>query len=95
MKPRIDEELIGQLCDLARIRIDAEEAEVLQRDLARLVEFVGRLEELPPDGIVLTEGSAARRVDQPGDSSSETLLDLSSHTDGHFVRIPPVIDSDD
>ena len=95
MKPCISEELIGQLCELAKLQIEPGETEALQRDLAQLVEFVSRLEELPSSGAALGDSSAPRRVDQRVDPPSDALLALSSHTDGGFVRVPRVIDSND
>ena len=95
MKPLINEELIGQLCELAKLQIDPGEIEFLQRDLARLVEFVSRLEELPSSEATMGDTVVTRRVDLRGDPPCDALLALSLHTDGYFVRVPKVIDSDD
>ena len=95
MKRLITEELIGQLCELAQLKLEPSEVETVRGDLAQLVEFVNRLEDVTPERFSLSEGAIRRRQDLSSSQPSDALLSLSSRTEGKFVRVPRVIDSDE
>ena len=95
MKGLITEELIGQLCELAQLKLEPSEVKTVRADLAQLVEFVNSLEDVSPERFSLSGGEIRRRPDLPNSQPSDALLSLSSRTEENFVRVPRVIDPDE
>jgi len=48
---KITGETVRQLCELARLHLEPEEAERMRRDLARILDYVEKLSELDTTGI--------------------------------------------
>jgi aspartyl-tRNA(Asn)/glutamyl-tRNA(Gln) amidotransferase subunit C len=94
---KITAQTVEELCDLARLSLEPEEAERMRRDLARILEYVEKLSELdteavPPTSHVLEIPTPTRDDERerklPVD---EVMRNAPRHSDGAFV-VPKVID---
>ncbi len=95
MKQKID---IDHICALANLKLSDEEKARLEPQLAKIVEWVNKLEELE---LELTKGEVYSPVPfpiplredkiQPSLSSEEALAN-SPEIDGKFIKVPKVIE---
>jgi len=81
---------------LARLELGEEETALFTKQLARIVEYVGKLSELDVAGVepmAHASEEALLREDVPRDglARKDALAGAPSATDG-FFRVPPVID---
>ena len=91
----IDARLVRDLEQLAGLRLDAGERELLAGQLARIVAFVDQLSELDTTGIEPCSHAGTdagpRRLDQPHPSLPPgEVLDQAPATVDDFFIVPPV-----
>lgn len=92
----VNDELIANLSNLARLEFDAAEKTQIREDLQRMIEFIERLDELDTTGVEpllhLSPETDVLRDDIPGGSvSREEALSNAPATDGTYFKVPKVI----
>jgi aspartyl-tRNA(Asn)/glutamyl-tRNA(Gln) amidotransferase subunit C len=92
----VNDALIENLADLARLQFNEEEKEEIKKDLQRMISFVEKLNELNTDGVEpllhMTEESNVLREDEiNGSVSREEALQNAPLTDGIYFKVPKVI----
>jgi aspartyl-tRNA(Asn)/glutamyl-tRNA(Gln) amidotransferase subunit C len=94
---KITAQTVEQLCDLARLSLEPEEAERMRRDLARILEYVEKLSELdteavPPTSHVLEIQTPMRSDDRERALPIDDVMrNAPRHSAGAFV-VPRVIE---
>ncbi|MBX7201828.1 MAG: Asp-tRNA(Asn)/Glu-tRNA(Gln) amidotransferase subunit GatC [Bacteroidia bacterium] len=92
----VDEHLIGQLANLAKLEFEAEAKTEIIKDLNRILSFVEKLNEIDTDGIepliYLVDDSPSGRDDiaHLQISQDEGLQNAPKH-DSDYFRVPKVI----
>jgi len=92
----VNDALIDNLSNLARLQFDATEKESIKKDLQRMIQFVEKLSELDTTGVApllhMSSGTNVLREDLPqGSISREEALALAPATDGVYFEVPKVI----
>ena len=93
----LNDTLIDQLSDLARLKFEGQERENIKRDLQKMLGFVDRLNALDTEGveplIYMTDEPLRVRKDEVGKelSQSEALKNGPSH-DSDYFKVPKVLD---
>ena len=94
---KITAESVQELCDLASLRLDPEEAERMRDDLERILDYVGMLSELdtegvPPTSHVIEIATPLREDEVRGVLPVEDVVsNAPRERDGSFV-VPKVIE---
>jgi len=92
----VNDALIDNLSNLARLEFSAEEKEDIKKDLRRMIEFVEKLGELDTTGVEpllhMSPAINVLREDIPeGSVSREEALANAPATDGTYFKVPKVI----
>jgi aspartyl-tRNA(Asn)/glutamyl-tRNA(Gln) amidotransferase subunit C len=92
----INQALINQLANLARLTFSATEKEAMIADMQRMIEFVNKLQELDTSGVEpLRYMGSANNVLRPDiaapPAATPLMLAGAAHTDGQFFKVPKVI----
>lgn len=92
----VNDALIDNLSNLARLEFSAEEKEDIKKDLRRMIEFVEKLSELDTSGIEpllhMSPAINVLRDDRPeGSITREEALANAPATDGTYFKTPKVI----
>jgi aspartyl-tRNA(Asn)/glutamyl-tRNA(Gln) amidotransferase subunit C len=92
----VNDALIDQLSNLARLEFTATEKAGIRHDLQRMIEFVEKLGELDTTGIEpllhMSPSTDVLRDDIPGGSiSRKEALASAPATDGTYFTVPKVI----
>jgi aspartyl-tRNA(Asn)/glutamyl-tRNA(Gln) amidotransferase subunit C len=92
----VNDALIDQLSNLARLEFKAEEKEEIKKDLQRMIHFVEKLAELDTSGIEpllhMSPQINVLREDRLQDSiSRKQALANAPATDGVYFKVPKVI----
>lgn len=88
--------LVNNLANLARLRFNPEEKELIKKDLQRMIEFVDQLKELDVEGVEplmhMSDNLDRLRNDEvKGSVSREEALQNAPATDGVYFKVPKVI----
>lgn len=92
----VTEELIDKLSRLSMLRFDADEKEMIRRDLEKMIGFIDKLKEVDTSGIEplthISENPLAGRPDHAGKmlSREEALKNAPQHDNQYFL-VPKVI----
>jgi len=92
----VNDALIDNLSNLARLEFSAEEKEGIKKDLRRMIEFVEKLGELDTTGVEpllhMSPSINVLRDDIPkGSVTREQALSNAPATDGTYFKVPKVI----
>jgi aspartyl-tRNA(Asn)/glutamyl-tRNA(Gln) amidotransferase subunit C len=92
----VNDALIDNLSNLARLEFNAAEKEEIKKDLRRMIDFVEKLGELDTTGIEpllhMSPVTNVLREDLPmGSVSREEALANAPATDGTYFKVPKVI----
>jgi len=92
----VNDALIDNLSNLARLEFNQEEKEEIKKDLQRMIQFVEKLNELDTRGVQpllhMSHETNVLREDRPGGSvSREEALSNAPGTDGVYFKVPKVI----
>ncbi|MFM7839299.1 MAG: Asp-tRNA(Asn)/Glu-tRNA(Gln) amidotransferase subunit GatC [Chitinophagaceae bacterium] len=95
----VNDALIDQLSDLARLRFSDTEKEMIKKELKQMIDFVDTLKEVDVTGIPplshVSEAMNRFRDDQvKGSVSREEALRKAPQTDGIYFQVPKVIQKD-
>lgn len=93
---QVDETLISNLANLARLKFNDEEKDAIRTDLQKMISFVEKLQELDTTGVEpllhMCENTGQFRQDEiRGSIPREIGLKNAPDTDGVFFRVPQVI----
>lgn len=96
----VNDALVDNLANLARLRFSAEEKELIKKDLQRMIHFVDKLNELDTEGVEpllhMTDAVNILREDiVQGSISREEGLKNAPDTDGVFFKVPKVISKEE
>ena len=92
----VNDALIDNLSNLARLEFNAAEKEAIKNDLQRMIHFVEKLAELDTTGVEpllhMSPETNVLREDIPQDSiSRREALAAAPATDGTYFEVPKVI----
>jgi aspartyl-tRNA(Asn)/glutamyl-tRNA(Gln) amidotransferase subunit C len=92
----VNDALIENLANLARLKFNEDEKGDIKKDLQRMISFVEKLNELNTDGVEpllhMTEDVNVLREDEPmGSVSRVEALRNAPSTDGVYFMVPKVI----
>ena len=92
----VNEALIDNLSNLARLEFNAAEKAAIGQDLQRMIGFVEKLGELDTTGVEpllhMSPETDVLRDDLPGGSiSRQEALSIAPATDGVYFEVPKVI----
>lgn len=92
----VNDELIGNLANLARLEFNAAEKAGIREDLQRMILFVEKLAELDTTGVEpllhLSSETDVLRDDIPaGSVNRDEALSNAPATDGIYFKVPKVI----
>lgn len=92
----VNDALVNNLANLARLQFDDSEKEIIKQDLQRMIHLVDKLNELNTEGVEpvlhMTENVNILREDVvQGSVSREEGLKNAPASDGTFFMVPKVI----
>ncbi len=92
----VNDALIDNLANLARLHFNEEEKKEIKNDLQRMIAFIDKLNELNTDGVEpllhLSEEVNVFREDViKGSITRQDALKNAPETDGVFFKVPKVI----
>jgi aspartyl-tRNA(Asn)/glutamyl-tRNA(Gln) amidotransferase subunit C len=92
----VNDALIDNLSNLARLEFNAVEKEEIRKDLQRMILFVEKLGELDTTGVepllhMSSETNVLREDILQGSVSREAALVSAPATDGTYFKVPKVI----
>ena len=92
----ITDELMDKVARLAKLHLDGAEREALKEDFQRMLDFVGKLQEVDTSGVEplihMTEEVNRLRADIPQPPiDRKEMLDNAPETDGAFFMVPKVV----
>ena len=92
----VNDALIDNLANLARLEFPANEKEAIKADLQRMIQFVEKLGELDTTGVEpllhMSSETNVLRDDEPrGSIGREEALSAAPATDGIYFEVPKVI----
>lgn len=93
---QVNDELVDQLADLARLTFKPEEKEGIKTDLQKMISFIEKLDELDTTGVepllfMTNEVNVLREDEVKGSiTREEGLLNAPLHNDQYF-KVPKVI----
>jgi len=92
----VNDALIDNLSNLARLEFNATEKESIKHDLQRMIHFVEKLGELDTTGVepllhMSPEINVLREDIPQGSVSREAALSSAPVTDGRYFEVPKVI----
>lgn len=94
----INEKILGNLEELARLKLKAEEKEKMLKDLEKILEHFGELKELDTKGILpMVGGTFSKNVFREdkidkNHLSRESAVKQFPETQGGFLKVPPVFE---
>jgi len=92
----VNDALIENLSNLARLEFNAKEKEEIKKDLQRMIHFVEKLGELDTTGVepllhMSPEINVLREDILQGSVTREDALSTAPATDGVYFKVPKVI----
>ena len=92
----VNDALIDNLSNLARLEFNAAEKEEIKKDLQRMIHFVEKLGELDTTGVepllhMSPETNVLREDTLHGSVTREEALSAAPVTDGVYFKVPKVI----
>lgn len=93
----VTEQDINHLANLSNISLEQSEKDVLKRDLANILKYIGKLDELDTSGVEPTyqviEMENVWRPDDilAQDADREALLSLTKEENDHQIKVPKVL----
>ncbi len=96
----IDKESVGHVEDLAELSLTESEREELTEDLASILDYVDKLNELETEDVdplrhILEVQNVMRDDEKRETLDSEDVFRNAPVRDGNFFQVPPVIDKDE
>jgi aspartyl-tRNA(Asn)/glutamyl-tRNA(Gln) amidotransferase subunit C len=97
MPPAIDEAQVRHIARLARLNLSADEVRLFAGQLGDILDYVKQLESVNTDGVEpLAHALPIKDVVRPDEPNAtfapEAALLNAPQREGHFFRVPPVLD---
>lgn len=95
-KIEINDQLIDKLCNLARLEYDATGKEEVKKDLSRIIDFIGKLDELDTAAveplIFMTDEQNVLRADEANNAvTQKEALKNAPDKDSDYFKVPKVL----
>jgi len=92
----VNDTLIENLANLARLEFNDEQKQVIKKDLQRMISFVEKLNEMDTKGVdpllhMSDDTNVFREDELKGSVSREEALRNAPATDGMYFKVPKVI----
>lgn len=92
----VDDALIDKLAHLSRLEFSEEEKQDIRTDLAKMISFIDKLNELDTTGVppllhLSGHTDVLRRDEVRGEISREEVFKNAPAHDGNFFKVPKVI----
>lgn len=92
----INDALIDKLSNLARLHFEAGEKEEIKKDLQKMINFVGKLQEVDTEGVeplvYMTDETLRLRQDEARDETTqEEALKNAPSRDSDYFKVPKVL----
>ena len=92
----VNDALIDHLAHLARLSFEPEEKEGIKKDLAKMISFIEKLNELDTTGVeplmfMSNEINVLREDELKGSITREEGMLNAPESDGQFFKVPKVI----
>ena len=96
---RITRQQVDRIAELARLSLDGEEAEAMERDLERILDYVADLQELDTEGVAPTAHAIALATPVRPDEAEEPMdpelaVANAPESAGTAFVVPKVIDAE-
>jgi aspartyl-tRNA(Asn)/glutamyl-tRNA(Gln) amidotransferase subunit C len=93
---KIDDTLINKLSTLSKLRFEGEDHAHIKKDLERMLDFVGKLEEVDTEGVepliyITDEVNRMRKDVVTSDFTQEEALKNAPSKDSYYFKVPKVI----
>lgn len=93
----ISDETIDHIAHLSKLRFEGEAKEAIKSDLTKIINFMGKLSEIPTDNveplIFMNEEINVLRADEPEVTITQAeALKNAPKKDSDYFRIPKVLD---
>jgi len=95
---KIDESTVDKLANLAKLEFDAETKKEIIKDLTRVLDFVGKLNELDTDNVeplvyMTDEKTVLRKDEVVQEISQQDALRNAPQKDSDYIIVPKVLNS--
>ncbi len=92
----VDDKMIDRLADLAKLQFTGEEKEVLKKDLANILNFMHKLNEVDTEGVkpmvyVNDEQDTLRKDEVKQEISKEEALKNAPTKDSDYIKVAKVL----
>lgn len=93
---KIDDTLIDRLSTLSKLSFEGEDLDHIKKDLERMLDFLGKLEEVDTEGVepliyITEEVNRMRRDVVTSDFTQEEALKNAPSKDSYYFKVPKVI----
>ena len=93
---RVTEEMLDKMARLARLTVDPDKKQALQKEMTEILAWVEKLNEIDTDGVeplihMSQEVNKLRQDKVEGQLSQEEALRNAANANGEFFRVPKVI----
>ena len=95
---KIDNSTVDKLADLAKLEFDAESKKEIVKDLSRLLDFVGKLNELDTENVeplvyMTDETNVLRKDEVVQEITQQDALRNAPKKDSDYIIVPKVLQS--
>jgi aspartyl-tRNA(Asn)/glutamyl-tRNA(Gln) amidotransferase subunit C len=92
----VDIKTVERIAELAKLQFNKEAKEKIQADMNKMLDFVGKLNELDTGGVepliyMLDEPQRLRKDDVTGQVSQQEALKNAPDKDSDYIKVPKVI----
>ncbi len=93
---QIDDQTVDKIASLAKLEFNGEEKEAIKADMNKMVDFIGKLEEIPTDGVeplihMTDDINVLREDDARIDITQKDALKNAPKKDSTYFKIPKVV----
>ena len=95
---KIDNSTVDKLADLAKLEFDAESKKAIVKDLSRVLDFVGKLNELDTENVeplvyMTDETNVLRKDEVVQEITQQDALRNAPKKDSDYIIVPKVLQS--
>jgi aspartyl-tRNA(Asn)/glutamyl-tRNA(Gln) amidotransferase subunit C len=96
---RISREQVDRIAELARLSLGVDEAEAMERDLERILDYVADLQDLDTEGVTPTAHALTLATPMRPDEAAEPMdpelaVGNAPESSGTAFKVPKVIDEE-
>jgi aspartyl-tRNA(Asn)/glutamyl-tRNA(Gln) amidotransferase subunit C len=95
----IDDKTVDKIASLSKLEFNGDEKKAIKKDMDKMLEFIGKLEELDTDNVEplihMTDEVNVLRADEPThDTTQKEALKNAPSKDSTYFKIPKVLNQD-